>query len=130
MRRAVAADHDDPARMYLMQMGRIPLLSRAEEVDAAMKIDDARFLFRNSMLATDFMLRGAYDALQKVFNGELRLDRTIEVSVTFQPRKKPNTRIPIRNLLTEISQPSSLSFFSWHCCRKPTWAQKRGQHEK
>lgn len=71
MRRAVAADHDDPVRMYLMQMGRIPLLSRAEEVDAAMKIDDARFLFRNSMLATDFMLRGVYDALQKVFNGEL-----------------------------------------------------------
>ena len=80
--------------MYLMQMGRIPLLSRAEEVDAAMKIDDARFLFRNSMLATDFMLRGAYDALQKVFNGELRLDRTIEVSVTNKAETRIANQIP------------------------------------
>ena len=29
---------DDPVRMYLMQMGRIPLLSRAEEIDAAKEI--------------------------------------------------------------------------------------------
>ena len=54
---------DDPVRMYLMQMGRIPLLTRDEEVDAATKIDEARFEFRNTMLATDFMLKGAYDAL-------------------------------------------------------------------
>jgi len=41
---------DDPVRMYLMQMGRIPLLTRDEEVDAATKIDNARFEFRNTML--------------------------------------------------------------------------------
>ena len=29
---------DDPVRMYLMQMGRIPLLSRHEELSAAQKI--------------------------------------------------------------------------------------------
>ncbi len=79
---------DDPVRMYLMQMGRIPLLSREEEISAAVSIEDTRFLFRNSMLATDFMLRGAYDALQKVLDKKLRLDRTIEVSVTNKAEKK------------------------------------------
>jgi len=88
---AVRADEgaiDDPVRMYLMQMGRIPLLTREEEVDAAMKIDKARFEFRNTMLATDFMLKGAYDSLKKVLDKKLRLDRTIEVSVTNKAEKE------------------------------------------
>ena len=84
---------DDPVRMYLMQMGRIPLLTREEEVEAATSIDTARFAFRNTMLATDFMLRGAVDALQKVHDKKLRLDRTIEVSVT---NKAEKTRIMLR----------------------------------
>jgi len=79
---------DDPVRMYLMQMGRIPLLTRDEEVDAATKIDKARFEFRNKMLATDFMLKGAYDSLLKVSLKQLRLDRTIEVSVTNKLEKE------------------------------------------
>ncbi len=91
---------DDPVRMYLMQMGRIPLLTREEEISAAMEIDDARLHFRNTMLATDFMLRGAYDALQKVLNGELRLDRTIEVSVTNKAEKKRIMQRLVPNLKT------------------------------
>ena len=79
---------DDPVRMYLMQMGRIPLLTREEEISAAISIDKARFKFRNKMLATDFMLRGAYEALKLVLRKKLRLDRTIEVSVTNKEEKK------------------------------------------
>ena len=79
---------DDPVRMYLMQMGQIPLLTREEEIAAAMAIDKARFKFRNKMLATDFMLRGAYQALKLVLRKKLRLDRTIEVSVTNKEEKK------------------------------------------
>lgn len=91
---------DDPVRMYLMQMGRIPLLTRDEEIDAAKKIDAARLQFRNTMLATDFMLRGAYEALQKVLVGELRLDRTIEVSVTNKAEKKRIMQRLVPNLKT------------------------------
>jgi len=91
---------DDPVRMYLMQMGRIPLLTREEEISAATKIDKARFLFRNTMLATDFMLRGALDALQKVHDKKLRLDRTIEVSVTNKAEKERIMLRLIPNLKT------------------------------
>lgn len=79
---------DDPVRMYLMQMGRIPLLTRDEEVHSAKEIDATKAVFRSTMLGTDFMLRGALDALKKVLEGKLRLDRTIEVSVTNKPEKK------------------------------------------
>lgn len=73
---------DDPVRMYLMQMGEIPLLSRDEEVASAKEIERSRRRFRYSMLASDFVLQGAVRLLEKVRDGELRLDRTVEVSVT------------------------------------------------
>ena len=79
---------DDPVRMYLMQMGRIPLLNREEEVASAVEIERTKDLYRNSMLATDYMLNGAVDSLEKVRDGQLRLDRTIEVSVTNTAEKK------------------------------------------
>ncbi|MCA9150911.1 MAG: sigma-70 family RNA polymerase sigma factor [Planctomycetales bacterium] len=86
---------DDPVRMYLMQMGEIPLLSRQEEINAARKIEGTRTRFRNNMLATDYLLHAAVAALEKVRDGQLRLDRTIEVSVTNTvEKKKIMKRIP------------------------------------
>ncbi len=91
---------DDPVRMYLMQMGEIPLLNRHQEVSIAKKIDSARFRFRNGMLASDLMLRGAVALLRKVRDGKLRLDRTIEVSVTNATGKKNIMRRLGPNLVT------------------------------
>jgi RNA polymerase primary sigma factor len=86
---------DDPVRMYLMQMGEIPLLNRDEEVAAARSIEQTRTRFRRRMLATDYVLHAAVTALEKVRDGELRLDRTIEVSVTnTAEKKKIMKRIP------------------------------------
>jgi RNA polymerase primary sigma factor len=73
---------DDPVRIYLMQMGEIALLSRDEEVSAAKQIEKTRRRYRDASLANDFVLQGAVTLLRKVRDGELRLDRTIEVSVT------------------------------------------------
>jgi RNA polymerase primary sigma factor len=91
---------DDPVRMYLMQMGRIPLLNRQQEITAAIEIEQTRTLFRNSMIATDFILQGAVEALEKVRDGELRLDRTIEVSVTNTAEKKRILKRLTPNLVT------------------------------
>ena len=91
---------DDPVRMYLMQMGQIPLLKRAEEIGAAREIEQTRSRYRHSMLATDFVLHGAVLALQQVFDGQLRLDRTIEVSVTNTSAKRDIMRRLGPNLQT------------------------------
>ncbi|TWT98410.1 RNA polymerase sigma factor RpoD/SigA [Stieleria varia] len=79
---------EDPVRMYLMQMGQIPLLTRDQEVSAARQIERTRYRYRHCMLATDFMLQGALKLLQQVRDKTLRLDRTIEVSVTNASEKK------------------------------------------
>ncbi len=84
----IAESTDDPVRMYLMQMGQIPLLNRAEEIASAREIERTRTLFRNMMLATDYVLQGACETLERVMRCQLRLDRTIEVSVTNTVEKK------------------------------------------
>ncbi len=93
---------DDPVRMYLMQMGEIPLLSRAEEIAAAKEIERTRTHFRHNMLASDYLLQGAMSLLKKVRDGKLRLDRTIEVSVTNTAEKKNLLRRLTPNLKTLV----------------------------
>jgi len=91
---------DDPVRMYLMQMGEIPMLTRESEVSSAKQIEATRTRFRRTMLSNDFVLHGAVDLLQKVADGNLRLDRTIEISVTNIPEKKRTLKRIVPNLIT------------------------------
>ena len=91
---------DDPVRMYLMQMGATPLLNREEEIQAAIEIEKTRHRFRTTLLANGFMLQGAVSALEKVRDGQLRLDRTVEVSVTNTVEKKAIMRRIVPNLST------------------------------
>jgi RNA polymerase primary sigma factor len=79
---------DDPIRLYLLQMGGIPLLNRETEVSSAREIERWRRQFRHTLLANDCVLAGAVQLLKKVHAGTLRLDRTIEVSVTNTSEKK------------------------------------------
>ena len=44
---------DDPVRMYLTQMGEIPLLTRPEEIRLAKKIELTRMAFRQKVLESD-----------------------------------------------------------------------------
>ncbi|MEM1303248.1 MAG: sigma-70 family RNA polymerase sigma factor [Planctomycetota bacterium] len=101
---------DDPVRMYLMQMGEIPMLTRTEEIDSAKAIEASRTKFRRTLLCNDYVLQGALEMLEKVHAGELRLDRTIEISVTNTAEKKrvlarlgPNLTT-VRHLLSQNTQ--------------------------
>jgi len=91
---------EDPVRIYLMQMGEIPLLTRDEEVASAKQIDRTRLKYRLSLLGNDFILQGAVTLLKKVRDGELRLDRTVDVSVTDVVEKKQTMCLLGPNLRT------------------------------
>ena len=70
---------DDPIRMYLTQMGQIPLLTRKSEIALARKIEIARMTFRRKMLQSDYCARNAVELFQHVHNGTMSFDRTIKV---------------------------------------------------
>ena len=71
---------DDPVRMYLQQMGEIPLLTRDEEIALAKKIEWSRKRFRRKVLESDLSLAGAVEILSQVAAGELPFDRTMKIS--------------------------------------------------
>src|SRR5213082_3146149 len=73
---------DDPVRMYLTQMGEIPLLSRDKEIALARKIEVTRRRFRRKVLECDYALRQVVETLKRVMSGDLPFDRTIKVSQT------------------------------------------------
>ena len=73
---------DDPVRMYLTQMGEIPLLDRKQEVSLAQKIEVTRRRFRRKVLECDYAMRNVFETLKRVHLGELPFDRTVKVSQT------------------------------------------------
>ena len=79
---------DDPVRMYLTQMGEIPLLTRAQEIYLARQIETTRAQFRAKLLECEYVCLNAYKVLSRVHRGELPFDRTVQVSVTDRLEKE------------------------------------------
>ncbi|HLG42620.1 MAG TPA: sigma-70 family RNA polymerase sigma factor [Planctomycetota bacterium] len=98
---------EDPIRMYLTQMGRIPLLSREDELRLAMRIDITRKCFRTKVLESPIAVREALSLLESIRDGELAFDRTlradeaIDISKTEIMEKLPRMIAELRRLLTD-----------------------------
>ena len=86
---------DDPVRMYLSQMGSIPLLTRDEEIRLAKKIETTRIIFRRRCLQSDYIVTLAVATLKSVSAGTLPFDRTLRISTLDENAKdKLAQRIP------------------------------------
>jgi len=105
----------DPIRMYLSQMGNIPLLTRDREIFLAKQIEIMRKRMRRHMLESDFALNIAVETIEKVRRGELPFERTLRTSETEEVRKEQiegRMEINLRTLhhLMEVNKDE---FFRW-----------------
>ncbi len=78
----------DPIRMYLSQMGTIPLLTRADEIFLAKRIEVTRKRFRRTAVESDYTLNKIVEMLEKVHSGELPFERTLRTSETENAQKE------------------------------------------
>ncbi|MFA7677746.1 MAG: RNA polymerase sigma factor RpoD [Candidatus Omnitrophota bacterium] len=65
---------DDPVKMYLKQMGQIPLLSREEEITLAKKIEDAEEILREEVFATGISKDAFVKISKQLISEELNPD--------------------------------------------------------
>ncbi len=68
---------DDPVRMYLKQMGQVPLLTREQEVEISKRIEDSESKVQRHLNRFGFIARAHLDLAQKLVEGRERFDRVI-----------------------------------------------------
>ena len=80
---------DDPVRMYLTQMGEIPLLTREQDISLSKKIEITRKRYRHQVLESGIGVAAAIRILQQVARGDLAFDRTLRIGTA-----DPATGVP------------------------------------
>jgi RNA polymerase primary sigma factor len=69
---------DDPVRMYLKQMGQVPLLTREQEVEISKRIEDAELMVQKHLHRFGFIAREYISLAEKLEQGRERFDRVIQ----------------------------------------------------
>jgi len=88
---------DDPVRMYLKQMGQVPLLTREQEVEISKRIEEAEIRMQDVLYRFGFIAHAYLDMSQRLLDSRERFDRVIQ-------DKKIESRERYLKLLPRLSQ--------------------------
>jgi len=82
---------DDPVRMYMNQMGKVPLLTREQEVEICKKIEDAEVEMKCIVYGLGFTAKEHIAIAEKILSDppKERFDRVIVDKKNRQPRRPP-----------------------------------------
>ena len=69
---------DDPVRMYLKQMGQVPLLTREQEVEISKRIEEAEIRMQEVLYRFGFIAHAHLDMAQRLLDSRERFDRVIQ----------------------------------------------------
>lgn len=78
---------DDALGLYLRQMGSIPMLKRADEIEVAKRLERVRDRFRFAALRSGYVLSKAFHVFEAVQAGQLPIDPQIDVVTTANLRR-------------------------------------------
>ncbi len=73
---------DESIRLYLLEVGKLPRLTRGEERAAVAEVQRTRSRFRLSALQNEFVLRSAIERMAAVCDGHEVFHQVVEVSAT------------------------------------------------
>jgi len=95
--------YDDPVRMYLREMGRVPLLDREGEVRVAKKIEIYQKMICQNVFKSGSTLREMYNFLHRYRERRVRLDQIFKVDLGTWIDKNQDVKIidKFRQLLKE-----------------------------
>ena len=71
---------NDPVRLYLTQMGEIPLLTREQELELARRIDLTRRRFRRRVLQSGVAVRSVIFLVENVLRGMIPFDKVFQTN--------------------------------------------------
>jgi RNA polymerase primary sigma factor len=102
---------DDPVRMYLKQMGQVPLLTREQEVEISKRIEEAENMVQKHINRFGFIARAHLDLARKLAEGRERFDRVI-LDKKIESRERYMKKLP--RLCKQVEQ-SSASITQQYC---------------
>jgi RNA polymerase primary sigma factor len=70
--------YDDPVRMYLREMGRVPLLTRQGEVNLARRMEDGRLAIIQATLRSQHALKELRQTANQLINESVHVDEVIQ----------------------------------------------------
>jgi RNA polymerase primary sigma factor len=116
---------DDPVRMYLKQMGQVPLLTREQEVEISKRIEEAEARMQDVLYRFGFIAHAHIDMAQRLLDSRERFDRVIQ-------DKKVESRERYLKLLPRLTQQLQrlADTVSDHYVKKIEPAGKKGANPK
>ena len=99
---------DDPVRMYLKQMGQVPLLTREQEVEISKRIEEAEGMVQKHISRFGFVARAHLELARKLLESRERFDRVI-LDKKIESRERYMKNLPrlckqVEQLSTTITQ--------------------------
>ena len=77
---------DDPVKMYLKQMGSIPLLSRENEINLARRIEEAELKFAEALYVAAYARKEALKSINRVLNEEINVEDVVKDELERRPK--------------------------------------------
>jgi RNA polymerase primary sigma factor len=90
---------DDPVRMYLRQMGQVPLLTREQEVEISKRIEEAENMVQKYLHRFGFIANEYVNLAEKLEQGRERFDRVIQdKKIEGREKYMKSLRVLVRNV--------------------------------